>query len=463
MRGATERHRPVYHFTPPSGWMNDPNGLIQWKGRYHLFYQHNPAGAYWDDMHWGHAVSDDLVRWEHLPIALAPDPEGPDAGGVFSGCAVVDEGVPKFVYTGVRPECCCLASWDGDDDLLNWTKHPGNPVIAGPPEGMEVAGFRDHSVWREDGWWQQVIGSGVVGKGGAALRYRSRDLVEWEYRGPLLSGDHAESGEMWECPDFFPLGDRHTLVLSVLPEKRVFYFSGEYREGQFVPERYARLDLGVEFYAPQTMVDDVGRRLMWGWLREGRTVESQIAAGWSGAMSVPRVMELAENGVVTSRPAPEMEALRGRHKEFKDVVLAAGDEVRLPGVAGDCLELRAEFDVGDAAEVGLKVRCSPDGAEETDIRYSVADDTLTVDRRKSSLDDTVDRGVEGGLVGLAGARTLSLTVLLDRSVLEIFVEGGHPTATRVYPTREDSVEISFFARGGAARPRRLDCWEMGEA
>ncbi len=438
--------------------MNDPNGLIQWRGRYHLFYQHNPAGAYWGDIHWGHAVSDDLRHWEHLPIVMAPDPDGPDAGGCFSGCAVVDNCVVKFVYTGVDPQVCCLAT--GSPDLLTWTKHPHNPVIAGPPEDLGAPGFRDHSVWREDDHWHQVIGSGIANQGGAALHYRSPDLIDWEYLGPLLTGDRAESGEMWECPDFFPLGDRHALVLSVLPEKRVHYFSGLYDNGRFTPDRYARLDLGAEFYAPQTMVDDAGRRLMWGWLREGRTVDAQIAAGWSGAMAVPRVLNMTADGRLTARPVPEIDALRGHHEHFQDLPLTPDADLRLPAVEGDCLELRLEIDTGGAAEVGLRVRCAPDGSEQATITCTVADGALSIDRRRSSLDATVELDLEHGTTGLPGGAPLVLRVLLDRSVLEIFPEGGAPAATRVYPTRTDSKGISFFARGAPARLTRLDCWQM---
>jgi beta-fructofuranosidase len=458
---ATDPHRPRYHFTPPSGWMNDPNGLIQWDGRYHLFYQHNPAGAFWGDIHWGHAVSDDLLRWEHLPIALAPDPDGPDAGGCFSGCAVVDDGVVRFVYTGVDPQVCCLAT--GDPDLLTWTRHPGNPVIAGPPADLGAPGFRDHSVWREDGQWHQVIGSGIAGRGGAALHYRSFDLIDWEYLGPLLAGDRAESGDMWECPDFFPLGDRHALVLSVLPEKRVHYFSGAYREGRFSPDRYSRLDLGAEFYAPQTMVDDAGRRLMWGWLREGRTVDAQIAAGWSGAMSVPRVLAMTADGRLTARPVPELDALRGRYERFENLSLTPDADLRLPGVEGDSLDLRVAIEPGRATEVGLRVRCAPDGSELTTITYTVAGGALSIDRGSSSLDSTVELDVESGSTGLCPPDPVVLRVLLDRSVLEIFPEGGSPAATRLYPTRADSLGISFFARGAPARLTRLDCWQMDPA
>ena len=183
--------------------MNDPNGLIQWQGRFHLLYQYNPFAAVWGDMHWGHAVSDDLVHWRDLPIALAPSPGTVDEYGVFSGCAVDADGVPTVLYTGVRnppgqprTERPCLAT-SRDDDLVTWDKHPGNPVIASPPPGLDVVGFRDHGVWREDGTWYQVIGSGIRDVGGTVLLYRSRDLVHWEYVHQIATGDRADTGDIW--------------------------------------------------------------------------------------------------------------------------------------------------------------------------------------------------------------------------------------------------------------------------
>jgi beta-fructofuranosidase len=134
-QAINDSQRPGFHFLPPRNWMNDPNGWIQWKGQYHLFYQYNPNGAFHADMHWGHAVSDDLVRWQHLPIALAPTPDGADKDGVYSGCIVDNQGVPTLFYTGVFPEVQCAAV--GSDDLVSWEKR-AEPVIDGPPDGLEV-------------------------------------------------------------------------------------------------------------------------------------------------------------------------------------------------------------------------------------------------------------------------------------------------------------------------------------
>ena len=224
-----DHHRPTYHYLPPSNWMNDPNGLIQWRGQYHLFYQYNPNGAFHGTIHWGHAVSDDLVHWRDLPIALAPTPGGPDKDGVYSGCALDHDGVPTLMYTGVRPQVQCIArpADPNDPDLVAWKKHPGNPVIPDSPEGMEVEGFRDPFVWQEDDGWYCIVGSGIVGTGGNILLYRSQDLVHWEYLHELCRGELAKTGRMWECPNFFPLGDKHVLLISPIPLRKVLYLVGE--------------------------------------------------------------------------------------------------------------------------------------------------------------------------------------------------------------------------------------------
>lgn len=147
MEHARDRHRPGYHFLPTANGMNDPNGLLQWQGTYHLFYQYSPHGAFWGTMHWGHARSRVLLHWEHLPVALAPDPDGPDANGVFSGCAVVADGMPALISTGVRgsAQLPCLA-FPEDAEFLRWRRYNGNPVIAAPPAEIETTIFRDHAV-----------------------------------------------------------------------------------------------------------------------------------------------------------------------------------------------------------------------------------------------------------------------------------------------------------------------------
>ena len=306
---ARDSHRPRYHFLPPANWMNDPNGLIHWQGRYHLFYQYNPNGPFHGTIHWGHAVSDDLVHWEHLPIALAPGDL--DADGCWSGCAVDADGTPLLFYTGVSPQRQLLAT--GSPDLLHWRKHP-EPLIAAPPPDIDAGphqDFRDPYVWRAEDGWYMVIGSQDVGKGGVILLYRSMDLRRWDYLHPLLRAEEVRgfpiwNGSMWECPNFFPLGDAHVLMLSVWDQQQTYYpvvFSGDFSAQKFHPRRQERVDWGGCFYAPQVMRDAHGRALMWGWLWEQRTAEAQRAAGWAGVMSLPRVLSLAPDGALLQQPA----------------------------------------------------------------------------------------------------------------------------------------------------------------
>jgi beta-fructofuranosidase len=458
-------HRPSYHVLPPANWLNDPNGLIQWHGQYHVFYQHNPFAPVWGTIHWGHAVSSDLAHWRDLPIALAPTPGGVDADGVFSGCALDHDGVPTVIYTGVtRPpgvasvERPCLASSD-DDDLRTWHKNPANPVIPAPPVGLDVLGFRDHSVWRDDRLWYQVIGSGIRGVGGAALLYRSPDLVHWDYLGPLLVGDGITTGTMWECPDFFPLDDRHVLLVSPIPLKRTLFVLGRYQDHRFVPEHQGEVDLGGSLYAPQTFRDERGRRIMFGWLREDRDEAAQRAAGWAGVLTLPRSLTLTPTGHLAMQPASELELLRQSPHHVPATSLTDTEHV-LDGVRGLALELRAVFAPRDATQVGLAVRRTPDGHETTELLFDRARRQVVVDRARSSTDPTVQRDRRDIPFELGPDEPLELRVFVDGSVVELFVNGRLAVASRVYPSRPDSLGVAVIARGGAAELQGCVVWPM---
>jgi beta-fructofuranosidase len=463
---AADPHRPQYHFLPPSNWMNDPNGLIQWKRQYHLFYQYNPFAPVWGSIHWGHAISDDLVHWRDLPIALAPTPGTVDEYGVFSGCAFDADGVPTVLYTGVRKpaggpriELPCLAT-SSNDDLVTWEKHPANPVIASPPPGFDVLGFRDHGVWKEDATWYQVIGSGVRGVGGIVFLYRSADLVHWEYVHPICVGDRNETGEIWECPDLFHLGDRHVLMVSPIPLRKTLYFLGSFREHRFEAQDQGVVDDGGYFYAPQSFTDDDGRRIMFGWLWEGRDEAAQRAASWAGVMSLPRVLLPRSDGALGVQPAPELRSLRGQHTGLGNTTISptSTTPVELQGAA---LEIVAEFLPGQAAQFGLKVLCAPDGSEQTLIAYEPGSGWLSIDRGHSSLDTAVQREPHGTHVTLAGGESLTLQVFVDRSVVEVYANTRACLTSRVYPSRADSVGVELFARSGPAQLEKLEAWEMG--
>jgi len=471
-RLAADPHRPQYHFLPPANWMNDPNGLIQWQGRYHLFYQHNPNGPLWGTIHWGHAVSDDLVHWTDLPLALAPTPGGPDQDGCFSGCAVDNNGIPTLVYTGVRPERQCIAT--SRDELLTWEKYVGNPVIVAPPQHLEATGFRDPCVWREGDAWHMLIGSGIQGVGGAALLYKSCDLVHWEYMNPILVGDKDEAkplrtGTMWECPDFFPLGDKHVLIISAHQDKPLYalYFVGTYADQRFTPALVRKLDFGdTHFYAPRTLLDHRGRRIMWGWISEARSEEAQRAAGWSGVMSLPRVLSMRRDASLGIEPAPEVALLRARHYHLRHVDLTPTSPGILEGLRGDCLEIIVEFEpwhVGDsgvAQQFGIAVRCSPDGAEQTQILYDRHARRLAIDRERASLSRDVDRGRQEGRLEVSAGESLRLHIFVDRSVVEVYANGRACITSRIYPSRADSLGLHPLALGGRIGIGSMDVWQM---
>src|SRR3984893_8611433 len=331
-RLAADPLRPQYHLLPAKNWMNDPNGPIYWKGRYQSFFQYSPHAAVWGDMHWAHAVSEDMIHWRHLPIALAPTPGWDDADGCFTGSTVDDRATATILYTGVKTasperatlrdgvhnfrEVQCLAT-SADPQLRTWTKWK-QPVIQ-PPADHTLAGFRDPFLWRQDDYWILGVAAGHFKKGGCVLLYRSKDLRIWEPLYELTSGHWTEkesinpvdSGEMWECPDFFALGKKHVLLYSTAGS--VLWESGELdpKESKFHSERHGILDHGA-YYAQKTQLDAQGNRILWGWIPEKRPDSEIIAGGWAGCMALPRVLSLSADGELEMSMAPEAQSLRGK-------------------------------------------------------------------------------------------------------------------------------------------------------
>lgn len=471
---ADDPLRPRYHFTPPANWINDPNGIIQWDGSFHLFYQHNPYAPIWDNMHWGHAVSEDLVHWTDLPIALTPSPGGPDQDGCWSGCAVNDDGVPTIFYTGVqgdwelpRNQRVCLAT--GSADLLYWQKFADNPVNAQPPDDVILTGFRDPYIWREGDAWYMVIGAGIQDVGGAVLLYRSRDLLSWEYLHPLCVGDKHDStsiwtGSVWEVPQIFRLDDTYVLMLTVWEQDPLYsiYMTGSYSDHRFHPDALHKLDYGDRhFYAAHTMLDSRGRRLMWGFSGEGRSIDAQVAAGWSGALSLPRVLSMRDDGKLSMRPAPELETLRAERHHFADINLSAATSDFFVDLHSNALEIVAEIDLAGADECGISVCSSPNGEETTYIFYDARRKQLGIDRRRSTLDSDagIATNIQQGEFALAAGETLRLKVYVDGSLIEVYANDRACVTSRIYPSRSDSTGIGVSARGEALI-KSIDIWKL---
>ena len=467
-RLAHDPQRPGYHFLPPSNWMNDPNGLSQWNGQYHMFYQYNPNGPFHSTIHWGHAVSTDLVHWKHLSIALTPEAGTADEDGCWSGVAVDDNGIPTLIYSGNRDgeQRACLAT--STDGLVTWQKYGDNPIIPVPPPDLHLVQYRDHTVWREDDAWYQLMGAGLEGQGGTVLLYRSTDLRHWEYLHPLLVGDaHRYTpiwlGPMWECPDFYSLGGRQILTIAVWDHQPQYSAAmvGDYRDHHFIPEVEHKLDYGDRhFYAPQSFTDAQCRRIIFGWIHEGRGAEAQLSAGWSGVMSLPRVLSVGSNGHVCMQPVPELAALRTEHTHTAAIDMPSGHVVVLPDVSGDTLELIVELVPAREGLCGIMVRRSPDGSEHTQITYDDALRQLVVDRSHASLDSTTDHTMHVAPLILGPDEPLRLHIFLDRSVLEVFANDRISITSRIYPTRADSTCVALLAERGEAQLVGLDTWQL---
>ncbi|MCB0113000.1 MAG: glycoside hydrolase family 32 protein [Caldilineaceae bacterium] len=464
-RFAKDHHRPSYHFLPPANWMNDPNGLVQWQGAYHLFYQYNPKGAWHERVHWGHAVSQDLVHWRDLPVALTPTDGGIDDGGCWSGCAVNLGDHVRLFYTGVRPQVVCTAT-SADADLSTWRKDPQS-LIDGPPPTVnagERADFRDPYVWREDDGWYMVMGSREEGEGGLALLYRSDDLCEWTYLHPLLVGDPSIRdpfwpGTMWECPNFFYVEGLPVLMVSVQDKGKgelryPAFYAGDLADWRLVPSQLGKIDHGDTFYAPLTMKDDQGRMLMWGWLQEARSKETQRELGWSGVMSLPRELFLHPDGALGQRPAAEVETLRVEHKEHRSVTLKPGGDNPLGEIRGSSLEIEIGVAPGAEDVFNLSVLTSPDKREETMIRY--AGGVVTLDRSRSSQSEDVVKESYSASVPMTDGR-LNLRVFVDGSVVEIFANGRVCLSGRVYPLHASSIGVRLT---GACQIEQIDVWSL---
>ena len=473
---AADPWRPAYHYQPPSKWMNDPNGAIYWKGRYHLFYQHNPDGPWHGNIHWGHASSEDLVHWTDHPIALAPGRDGPDRMDCYSGAAFVNaEGVPTHIYHGV-PGGICLAT-STDDMLINWEKHPANPVIPDQGPGAEFVVTGAPCGWVEDGVYYAVTGSSHQSPDAAYL-FSSTDMAHWQYLHPFyVGGEFTHPGEDCAVPDFFMLDGKAVLSFASHARGAQFYV-GSYADQHFTPERHKRLAFAESrrtgaYCEGQTLLDDRGRRILFGRFSEARFKYALIASGWAGICALPMVLSLSEDSELLLDPVPELEVLRSDHLSLRDVQVPAGGDVRLD-ISGDSLEMRTVLEWDDAEEIGLKVRSSPDGEEETLVRFNSNPGRshvrpgrvapmreLILDVSRSSMSpDVSNRESQRCAFEVPYGNPVELRIFVDRTVVEVIADRRHYVGKRIYPTRPDSVEVRAYARGGRAALRSFDAWSM---
>lgn len=464
-----KEERPDFHLSTRTGWMNDPNGFSYYNGQYHMFYQYYPYEPKWGSMHWGHAVSKDLLRWEYLPAALAPD-EAYDRDGCFSGSAVaLPDGRHLLMYTGVMREhqmnggFCdvqtqCIAVGDGVD----YEKYEGNPVLDAKdlPEGGSKFDFRDPKVWRKkDGTYCCVVGNCTADKSGQILLFTSSDGFKWSFK-KVLVANHNRFGEMWECPDFFELDGKWVLLTSpqdMLPSGFEYHngngtlcLIGEYDEetDTFTEHHNQSIDYGIDFYAPQTVLTPDGRRVMVGWMQNWDTCNLRAPEEkWTGQMSLPRELFI-KDGRLYQRPVKELDDLREDKVEYHNVTFS--DVISLDGIRGRKIDMELTIRSGDPENLYQKfaIRFAQNDKYHTALSFRPHESVLKVDRKFSGS----RRAVIHQRRSLVNSKNgeLKLRLVLDRFSVEVFINDGEQVMTAIMYTDQVADGISFFADGSVS-------------
>jgi len=496
---AEDRYRPIFHYVNPSGSLNDPNGLCFWNGKWHLFYQAYPS----EDrrQHWGHAVSDDLVYWKDLPYAIYPHPELK----VYSGSTLVDSDKVIAMYHGTMVGNMVATS--SDPLLLNWEKVSGNAVI--PIENP--AGFSlpysvfDPCIWKKDGVYYS-LSAGKVNQEAtnkttrANFLFRSKDLVHWEYLHEFTENDRfSKIGDDGACPYFWPIGDKYMLnYFSHMSGGQ--YLLGDYdkENDKFIVTSGGRYNHGYGnpggVHAPSATPDGNGNIIIIFNMQPGYATQ-----GWNQIMSLPRKLSLLPGDVIGQEAAADYSKLHYGEQIVGQTKLPANKEVVLKKVKGDAMEIKAEIDMNNSQVVELNVLRSPNKEEYTKIiiykekgtasglGYTAAEgtaympDDLTagytgqkLTRVRTQRQSLISLETENGST-LPGANirppetaefTLSkdehvnLHIFIDKSIVEVFVNGVQCVAARVYPGRKDSIGISLKSRNNDAELVSLQSWKM---
>jgi len=481
-----DKYRPTYHFVIPEGIAHpyDPNGAIYWKGRYHLFYifqPYRPRRGHRGDC-WAHISSHDLVHWRFHPTALKPEDGDPEVA-IYSGNTFLNkDGTPTIMYQGLGAgNCIAIAQ---DDKLNKWEKLDSNPVIPYPEFVLDNDGavFRsildelpeygkydvwDPHAWLEGNTYYSISGDNDLWPSKRTTLWKSMDLENWELVGDFFHHDGV-SGHL-DCPDFFKLGDKYVLLYL---GRGLEYIIGDFKNEQFYPDYHGTMTWGSGVgYAPESLLDDKGRRIMWAALRDSRTRWGEADLfltkhGWDGTMTLPRVLSLDENNNLLIKPVEELNSLRTNHVVKKNLTIK-NTELKIDNVEGDALELDIIINPKNTRQFGLKVCCSPDGSEQTSIIYDTEKDVVLIDLSKTSLDKSLmERNYkwfgykQEAELKLRPNESLNLHVYIDRSVLEVFVNERLCLSHRIYPTREDSKGIVLFTEGGSIEIPLFNAWEM---
>jgi fructan beta-fructosidase len=480
-----DEYRPQYHFTPPKNWINDPNGMIYANGEYHLFYQHNPFGNEWGHMSWGHAISRDLTHWQHLPLAIPEftSADGKSQTAIFSGSTVVDKTNQSGLCPGGTKDCM-VAIYTGNvseggkqtaqyqnlaysaDKGLTWTEYAQNPVL-----DLKTKEFRDPNVfWYAPGkkWLMAVIKP----TDHQTAFYESANLKDWT----LLSlfGPMGDTTRVWECPALFEVpvegSSAKKWVLTVSSGHRqknylaMQYFVGDFDGKTFTAQKQDEIlyvDEGKDFYAGIPFNDRPANRrkpIMIGWLNDWEYANKLPTTPFKGAMSVPRELSLQRlpQGYRLIQTPVSLAALRKKVTTMTNTTVTGTTPL---GYAGESYELAADVTLGSAKKVGIRLLKS--GDEESILTYDVVTQTLSFDRTHSGNVSFSDRfpSVESVTVAPQNGH-LKLYLLVDKSIVEIFANGGQKVMTDlVFPTKHEG-KIELFSEGGKAGFESLSVWEV---
>ena len=453
-------YRPGYHFVVPEDYARpaDPNGALFWNGRYHLHYIYQEQGVHC----WGHLSSLDLLHWRHHPPSLFPTDDSPETG-IFSGNAFINkEGEATILYHGVKAGNSIATS--RDPHLDHWRKLPSNPIIPVEEGKWRESASLPYTSWDPHGWLEGDSYYAIFGGKRPAI-FKATDLDDWSHVGDLFGQgvEGVDPAEDVSCPDFFRLGDKWVLVC-ISHELGCRYYVGDWRGEQFFPDFHARMSFSDNtYFAPESLLAPDGRRILWAWVFDQHSDDAKEASGWSGTFSLPRELWLGEDNRLGMRPVEELKRLRYNERRWENTRLGPDSEMLLPDVVGQLLDIEVEAEKFGAGTVGVKLFCSPDGEaepEETIVGYDREAGNLFIDTRRSSAEGMGVQGIEAGPLVLATNEPLRLRVLADRSVVEVFANDRQALLRRVYPSRETSVQVKLFSRGGAAHVRHLACWEM---
>ena len=453
-----QEHKAAYHFMAPCGWINDPNGFSKYQGKYHLFYQHYPYAPEWGSMHWGHAISEDLIHWEHLPVALTPGAAF-DEDGCYSGSALEIEGQHILMYTGhlkaqegipkSHRQMQNLVVGDG----VRYEKYKGNPVIGSNllPEECQINDFRDPKFWHENGQYYLLCGNRSKQNKGQIVLFSSENLTKWHCVG-VVKENFGPLGAMWECPDYRKINGQDVLFLSpteIEPDglkhtnlRSTVYFVGDFNKNipAFTAQNGDEIDYGLDFYAPQFLSGEENRTIYIAWMQMWKRNIPSSDFGIAGAMTLPREVTLV-NGKLIQQPAREVYTLR---KQKSSVNFALSGQMQsVPALFGRIGEINLCFSKVQSGKVELFLAANDDATVYSKLSYDVEKTLLTFDRShsESGISGLNQRSMSVELVD----GQLSLQIFLDRYSLEIFAQGGSKTMTHTIYT--EIKHEHFFVSG----------------